>query len=68
MDTIPYLFYKNLTKDITFDNYPLIVNGYYKLLRLYATENITTEEVIDKIVIFQFRFGKFHKFGWWDLE
>ena len=31
-------------------------------------ERITTEEVMDKLDIFQTRFGKIDKFGWWDLE
>ena len=31
-------------------------------------ENITTEEVMDKLDMFQFIFGKMDQFGWWDLE
>ena len=31
-------------------------------------EIITTEEVMDKLDMFQSRFGKIDKFGWWDLE
>ena len=31
-------------------------------------EIITTEEVMDKSDIFQARFRKIDKFGWWDLE
>ena len=31
-------------------------------------ENITTEEVMDKLDMFQSRFGKIDQFGWWDLE
>ena len=31
-------------------------------------ENITTAEVIDKLDIFQSRFGKMDQFGWWYLE
>ena len=31
-------------------------------------EKITTEEVMDKLDMFQSRFGKIDKFGWWDLE
>ena len=31
-------------------------------------ENITTAEVMDKLDMFQSRFGKINKFGWWDLE
>ena len=29
---------------------------------------ITTEEVMDKLDMFQSRFRKIDKFGWWDLE
>ena len=31
-------------------------------------EKITTEEVMDKLDMFQSRFGKIDEFGWWDLE
>ena len=31
-------------------------------------EKITTEEVMDKLNMFQSRFGKIDQFGWWDLE
>ena len=31
-------------------------------------ENITTAEVMDKLDMFQSRFGHFDQFGWWDLE
>ena len=30
-------------------------------------EKITTEEVMDKLDMFQSRFGKIDQFGWWDL-
>ena len=36
--------------------------------KLYGMENITTEEVLDKLDMFQSRFGKIDQFGWWDLE
>ena len=29
---------------------------------------ITTEEVMDKLDMFQSRFGKIDEFGWWNLE
>ena len=29
---------------------------------------ITKEEVTDKLDLFQSRFGKIDRFGWWDLE
>ena len=31
-------------------------------------DKITTEEVMDKPDMFQFRFGKINELGWWDLE
>ena len=31
-------------------------------------EKITTEEVMDKLDMFQSRFGVFEELGWWDLE
>ena len=31
-------------------------------------EKITTEEVVDKLDMFQYRFGEINQFGWWDLE
>ena len=31
-------------------------------------ENITTEEVMDKLDMFQSRFWKIDQFGWWYLE
>ena len=31
-------------------------------------ENITTAEVMDKLDMFQSRFGKIDQLGWWDLE
>ena len=31
-------------------------------------ENIITEEVMDKLDMFQYRSRKIDEFGWWDLE
>ena len=31
-------------------------------------EIITSDEVMDKLDMFQDRFGKVDEFGWWDLE
>ena len=31
-------------------------------------EKITTEEVMDKLDMFQSRFGEIDQFGWWGLE
>ena len=39
------------------------MDEYSKLPRLYGMENITTKEVMDKLGIFQARFGEVDKFG-----
>ena len=41
------------------------MDAYSKLPRVYGIENITTEEVVDKLDIFQSIFGKVDKFGCW---
>ena len=46
----------------------LIVDAYSKIPKLYGMENITTTEVLEKLDMFQSRFGKIDQFGWWDLE
>ena len=68
MDIIPSTAPQSLTSDTTFYNYLLIVDAYSKIPKLYGMENITTEEVMDKLDMFQSRFGKIDQFGWWDLE
>ena len=59
---------KSLTSDTIFTNYLLTVDAYSKIPKLYGMEKITTEEVMDKLDMFQSRFGKIDPFGWWDLE
>ena len=68
MDIVPSTAPKSLTSDTTFSNYLLIVDAYCKISKLYGMDNITTEEVMDKLEMFQCRFGKIDQFGWWDLE
>ena len=68
MDSIPSTAPKSLTNDTTFSNYLLIVDAYYKIPKFYDMENITTADVMDKLDMFQSRFGKIDQFGWWDLE
>ena len=68
MDIILSVAPKSLTSDTTFSNYLLIVDAYSKIPKLYVMENITTEEVMDNLDMFQSRFGKIDKFGWWYLE
>ena len=64
MDIIPSATPKSLTSDTTFSNYLLIVDVYSKIPKLYGMEKITTEEVKDKLDMFQSRFGKIEQFGW----
>ena len=68
MDIIPSTAPKSLTSDTTFSNYLLIVDAYSKIPKLYDMEIITTEEVMEKLDMFQSRFGKIDQFGWWDLN
>ena len=68
MDIVPSTAPKSLTSDTTFSNYLLIVDAYSKIPKLYGMEKIATEEVMDKLDIFQSRFGKIDQFGWWYLE
>ena len=58
MDIIPATSSKILTKDTTFYNYLLIVDAYSKIPNLYKMENITIEEVMGKLDMFQAIFGK----------
>ena len=68
MNIIPSTAPKILTSNTTFSNYLLIVDAYSKIPKLYDMEKITTEEVMDKLYMFQSRFGKIDEFGWWDLD
>ena len=67
-DIIPSTAPKSLTSDTTFSNYLLIVDAYSKIPKLYGMEKITTEDVLEKLDMFQSRFRKIDQFGWWDLE
>ena len=58
MDIIPSTAPKSLTDDASFQNYLLTVDAYSKIPKLYGMENITTEEVMDKLDMFQSRLGK----------
>ena len=53
MYIIPDISSKNLTRDTIFSNYLLVVDAYSKIPKLYGMENINTEEVIDKLYMFQ---------------
>ena len=59
MGIITAISYKSLTKYTNFANFLLIADAYSKIPELYGMENITTEEVMDKIDMFQARFEKY---------
>ena len=63
MGIVPATSSKSLTKQTNFANYLLILNAYYNIPKLYGMKNITTEEVMDRIDMFQERFGKVDEFG-----
>ena len=68
MYIIPSTAPKSLTSDTKFSNDLLTVDAYSKTPKIYGMEKITTEEVMDKLDMFQSRFGKIDEFGWWYLE
>ena len=45
-----------------FPNYLLIVDAYSKIPKLYGMENISKEELMDKLDMFQSRSGKIDEF------
>ena len=44
------------------------MDDYSKPPNNYGIQNITTEEFMDKLYMFQSIFGKLDEFGWWDME
>ena len=46
----------------------MIVDAYSKIPKPCGVEKILTEEVMDKLEMFQSIFGKIENFGWWDLK
>ena len=44
------------------------MDSHYKIPKLYGIENMTTEEFMDRLDLFQGIFGKLDEFGWWDME
>ena len=42
--------------------------AYSKIQKNYDMDRITTEEVMDKLGVFQSIFGKIEKICWWNLE
>ena len=64
MDIIPSTAPKCLTGDSTFSNHLLIVDVYSKIPKLNGMNKIATEEVMDKLDMFQSIFGKIGEFFW----
>ena len=64
MDIAPTTAPKGLTSDTTVSNYLLIVDEYSNIPKLYGMEKITTEKVMEKLDMFQSRFGNIDEFGW----
>ena len=58
MDIIPSTSPNVLTSGTTFYNHLLIVDAYSKITKLYGTEKISTEEVMDNMDMFQSIFVK----------
>ena len=58
MAIIPATAPKRLTSEATFSSYLLIVDAYSKIPKLYGMDRIATEEVMDKLDMFKYRFGK----------
>ena len=63
MDLVPSTAPKSLTSDTNVSNCLLIVDAHSKTPKLYGMNKIITEEVIDKLDMFQSRFGKIDQFG-----
>ena len=64
MYIIPSTAPKSLTSDTNFSDNLLIVDAHSKVPKLYGMEKITTEEVMDKLDMFQSRFVKIDQFQW----
>ena len=58
MDIVPATEPKCLTSESNFSNYILIFDAYSNIPKLYGMEKITTEEVMNKLDMFQYILGK----------
>ena len=58
MDMIPSTSNKSSKIYTNFENYLLIVDAYSKIPKLYGMENISIEEVMEKLDMFWERFVK----------
>ena len=43
------------------------MDAYTEFSKRYGIRNISTEEVMDKLDMFQARFEKVYEFFWWDI-
>ena len=68
MDIILSTVPKSVTIDTNFSIYLLIADAYSKIPKIYNMEKITTEEVMDKLDMFQSISEKIDEFRWWDFE
>ena len=68
MDILSSTEPKFLTIHTKISNYLLIVDAYSIITKLYGMRKVSKEEVMDKLDMFQSKFGKIDEFGWWDLE
>ena len=68
MDIIPVISSNILSKETNSPNGLLILDAYSKILKLHIMENITNEELMDKLYMFQAKSGKVDEFFWWDME
>ena len=57
MDIIPSTSPEILTSDTTNSSYILIVDAYSKIPKVFGMKRITTENIIDKLDMFQSRLG-----------
>ena len=55
MDITPATSPKSMTSENSFSGYLLIVDSYSKIPKLYGMEIITTEELMDRLDMFQYK-------------
>ena len=58
MDIIPATAPKRFKNNTKISNYLLTVDAYSKILKLYGMEKVSTEEMMDKLNMLQYIFGK----------
>ena len=63
MDIIPATAPIFLTIETTFPKYLLIFDAHSNPPKLYGMDRTTIEEVMDKLDMFQYIFGKINEFG-----